>query len=181
MMTLPEKIAAKQPGALDEFYAEYHARIHALALRIVRNEWDAEEVVQDVCWTVHRKADTFRGGAFWPWVYRVTQNSARMLLRKQKRVPTPVDGDVIERMIERHDGSRMLAPPPDRIMAVRETLLEVEEELGRMSDTNRSILNDVCMGASLEATGQVHNLSVGAVKARLHRTRTGLRALRVVA
>jgi hypothetical protein len=53
------RIAERDPRAINEFYRLYRRRILAVALRVVGNEWDAEEVLQDVVWVVFRKVEGF--------------------------------------------------------------------------------------------------------------------------
>ena len=60
--------------------------MHRLALRITGDAQDAEEVVQDVFWSVLRHIDTFRGESLLgSWIYRITANTAYQKLRRAHR------------------------------------------------------------------------------------------------
>jgi RNA polymerase sigma-70 factor (ECF subfamily) len=51
---------------------KYQGRIYNLAISILRNEADAEEITQDVFMTVYQKIDSFKGdSAFFSWIYRI--------------------------------------------------------------------------------------------------------------
>lgn len=79
---LLQKLQAGHEGALAEVAALYGAKIHQLAYRYLRNKEDAEEIVQDVLYKVHRNASAFRGdAALSSWIYRITFNAAMSRLR----------------------------------------------------------------------------------------------------
>lgn len=170
-------LVAKDPAALDTFYGQYRAPILSVARRMVHDEWDAEEVLQDVVWTVFRKADTFRGDTdFWRWVYRVTQNAARMQLRKKKRVPIPCDEKDME-VILNHNAEQQPSLQPERTTLQRLALERIQGELDSLDEVNRELFTSMEVhGSSKEHVAQELGLSVPAVKARLHRIRKALRA-----
>src|SRR5580693_5947197 len=65
-------------------YREYAPRIYAIARRMLGNDADAEDMVQEVLLLVIRKLDTFRGDSqLGTWLHRVTVNAA--LAHRQKR------------------------------------------------------------------------------------------------
>jgi RNA polymerase sigma-70 factor (ECF subfamily) len=71
-----------EEGALAEVAETYGSKIYQLAFRYLRNKEDAEEVVQDVLYKVHRKVGSFRGdAALSSWIYRITFNTAMSRLR----------------------------------------------------------------------------------------------------
>ena len=161
------------PQAIAYFYERFRPRILAVAMRLVQNEWDAEDVLQDVVWTVVRKADTFRGESmFSSWLFRVTQNSAKMLLRKRKRVPVPMTDDALE-LAMGDDATPRIDDVLDQRAAVDRVALAVEQ----LDPLNRTLLLQATVdGASTDEMATSTGLSTLAVKARLHRTRDALRA-----
>src|SRR5712671_3285478 len=71
------RLQGGEEGALAEVFETYGSKIYQLAFRYLRNKEDAEEVVQDVLYKVHRKVGTFRGdAALSSWIYRITFNTA---------------------------------------------------------------------------------------------------------
>lgn len=178
-MTEQELVAALQrrdPGALDEFHRRYRSRIFAVARRIVRDDWDAEEVVQDVCLTIHRKIELFHGtSAFWSWCYRVTENAAKMKVRRYARMAMPVEDDVLATMVQTARGDDGAARPDEAAIG-RQSVDRIVDFLESSDETNRKLylLMDV-EGLSKEDVAERLDLSIPALKARLHRIRYALR------
>ena len=70
--------------AFDALVRRHEQRIFSLALRIVRQRQDAEEVVQQTFLSVVEKIAGFRGEArFATWLTRIATNHALALLRKR--------------------------------------------------------------------------------------------------
>ena len=68
--------------AMNDLADAFGSKIYQLALRYLRNREDAEEVMQDVLFKVHRKVGSFRGdAALSSWIYRITFNAAMSRLR----------------------------------------------------------------------------------------------------
>ncbi len=166
-------LASGDPNAVRYFYMQFRPRILAVAMRLVHNEWDAEDVLQDVVWTVVRKADTFRGEAlFSSWLFRVTQNCAKMLLRKRKRVPVLLADDALEAAMGVDESPRI-----EDVLDQRDAVARMTDAVRQLDPLNRTILLQAGMdGASTDEMATATGLSALAVKARLHRTRQGLRA-----
>jgi RNA polymerase sigma-70 factor (ECF subfamily) len=82
---LVERLRARDHSAVTDLALRYSSRIRQLALRYVRNEEDADEVVQDVLMKVYQKIEAFRGdAALSSWIYRITFNTAMSRLRSDK-------------------------------------------------------------------------------------------------
>lgn len=158
------------------FQSHYRDRIFAVARRIVRDEWDAEEVVQDVFWTVYRKIDLFNGkSAFWSWCYRITENCAKMKVRKYKRYPTPVESDVLQAMSHNVNPDDPNARP-DKQLACEQTKALIQDFLNNSDETNRRIYLAMDVeGLTKEEVAAQLDLTIPALKARLHRIRFALR------
>jgi RNA polymerase sigma-70 factor (ECF subfamily) len=72
------------PLTAEVVFREHAGRVYGVALRVVGNEADAEDVTQEVLLQVVRKLDTFRGeAALTTWLHRVTVNAALALRRRQ--------------------------------------------------------------------------------------------------
>lgn len=78
-----ESICAKDPDALAELYDETSKRLYSLAIGILNDPADAEEVVLDVYQYVWRSAQTFDGrrGTVWSWLTILTRSRAIDRLR----------------------------------------------------------------------------------------------------
>lgn len=83
---LVERTREGDTEAFERLVARYRRRILQLALSFVRNERDAEEVVQDAFLRVHLGLTTFRGtSSFYTWLYRIVVNLAIDARRKPHR------------------------------------------------------------------------------------------------
>jgi RNA polymerase sigma-70 factor (ECF subfamily) len=164
--------------AFDEIVSRYEAKVMNLSLRFTRNEEDAEEVMQDVFTTVYRKIDGFRGqSAFSSWLYRIVVNAAFMKLRKKKQNQTiPMDdlAPAVKQYCIDRDNSTLTHSYG--IAVTRELQEVLQKAIDRLPDQYRAVfvLRDVD-GLSNQETGQILDLSIPAVKSRLHRSRIMLR------
>lgn len=164
------------PDAVRALYQEYRDRIFAVVRPNVKDKWDAEEVTQDVIWKVYTKIDTFRqNSALWSWMYRIAINEARMKTRKYKRHPVPVEDDALTAMInDDTDGEEI--DLPDEKLAFKDVVEIMEEYLEDSKDKNETVYVQMELdGEDKEEVADELDLTVPAVKARLHRMRVGLR------
>ena len=64
--------------AFEEVVEKYEIKAFNLAMRFMRNQEDAEEVVQDVFVTLFKKVKSFQGkSAFSSWLYRIIVNEIK--------------------------------------------------------------------------------------------------------
>ncbi len=84
-LQLVDRLRARDHAAVADLASRYSSRVRHLALRHLRNEEDAEEVVQDVLLKVYQNIERFRGDcALSSWIYRITFNTAMSRLRAAK-------------------------------------------------------------------------------------------------
>ncbi len=169
-------LVAKDPLALERFSKRYRALMYATASKTLRDEGDLEEVVQDVLWTVWRKAHTFRGDSgLSTWVYRVTQNAARMLLRKKRRVPMPMEQDVMDAQLERSRQGEV-SHLPEAVLRGQHVAQHIDAAIAKLPADNRDLFLAMDVrGEDRDAVAERHGLSISALKARLHRVRKAVR------
>jgi RNA polymerase sigma-70 factor (ECF subfamily) len=177
-VALVERFKAGNLVAFEEIISRYDSKVMNLALRFTRNQEDAEEVMQDVFTTVYRKIDGFRGqSAFSSWLYRIVVNAAFMKLRKKKQNQTISMEDlapaVKQYCIERENATTTHSYG---VAVTRELQDVLQRAIDRLPDQYRAVfvLRDVD-GLSNQETGQILDLSIPAVKSRLHRSRIMLR------
>ena len=181
---LIDRIRAGDYSAFEGLVARFERKVYALALKLTGNQADAEEITQDVFLTIYQKLDTFRGESqLSSWIYRVTANASFMKLR-DRRKRAKVDFD--ETMAAADDGTlpRVTTTFPQGDWSGSADVLMERGELGmKLSDAIASLpekfkliflLKDV-QGLSNEEIGDIVNMSVPAVKSRLHRARLFLR------
>ena len=164
--------------SFEEIVERYETKVNNLAMRLTRNSEDAEEVLQDVFITVYRKIAGFEGKAkFSSWLYRITVNAAFMKLRKRRQEQNVSLDEMMPHIQNKATGylSNLSARGDTNALnnEVREAL---ESAIGKLPDDYRAVfvLRDID-GLSNKEVGEILDLSIPAVKSRLHRSRLMLR------
>jgi RNA polymerase sigma-70 factor (ECF subfamily) len=177
----PKPAQASAPPTVEQVFRDYAPRIYSLALRMLGNEADAEDVTQEVLLQLIRKIDTFRGESAFPtWLHRITVNAALAYRRKrasreQHHVRDPLDSFLEE---GRHATPvRNWWVQPDQIAEDRETQRLIEKAIAGLPEIYRDVyvLADV-EGLANSEIAEMLGLSVSAVKSRLHRARLLMRS-----
>jgi RNA polymerase sigma-70 factor (ECF subfamily) len=186
MAEAPDTAPAPPPTA-EQVFRDYAPRIYQIARRLLGNDADAEDVTSDVLLQVVRKLHTFRGDAALPtWLHRVTVNAALALREKRAnrhRRETSADADQLEAadFSRTHDPwkfPRLWAVPPDATALAVEQRKVIEEAIAKLPEPFRDVyvLADV-EGLPNGDIAEMLNMSVPAVKSRLHRARLRMRDL----
>lgn len=175
---LIEQFREGSMDAYEELVGRYESKVYNLAMRFTRNQEDAEEVLQDVFTTIYQKLEGFQGkSAFSSWLYRIIVNAAFMKLRKRRQNNTISIEDlspaVRQVCIERDPAAGNRSDLLSMNKELRETL---EGAINRLPAQYRAVfvLRDVD-GLSNQEVGEILDLSIPAVKSRLHRSRLMLR------
>ena len=156
----------------------YNRRLFRLARSILRDDAEAEDVVQETWVRAFAALDGFRGeSAFATWLTRIALNEA--LGRKRKQRPT-VDW---ESYGENRSQAEILQFPvsamtsdPERKMAQSEIRQVLERSIDELPEGFRSVfVARVVEGMDVEETATLFGLKPETVKTRLHRARTMLR------
>jgi len=173
----------KDRAAFEEIVRRHPGKVYQLALRMVKSEQEALEIVQETFLSAYGKLADFRGEAqLSSWLHRIAANFALMRLRHQRVV------DQVEEPLEGPDG--MFRPDghwdelPAGIWGRRADELALDAELrgkingavDRLPDSYRAVfvLRDI-EGMSYEQIAEALDTTVPAVKSRLHRARLQLR------
>ena len=184
-MTLERELIEKSRGgdaaAFGRLVRRYEDRIYRLAKNVCAGlPAEADDVYQETFIAAFQKLRGFRGDSdLGTWLYRIASNICFMRHRKKKREPfvplldRPHDHD--------EDGGkthqfRDWEPTPDEIAGKKELVEQVSRALSALPVDYRLVLTlrDI-EGLSNEKTAEILNLSVAAVKSRLHRGRLFLR------
>jgi len=172
------RLQAGDQSAYAQLVEEHAGRVYRLALRMLGNESDAEDVLQETFLSAFKSIDHFEArSSLSTWLYRIATNAALMRLRRKEPEQISVDEP-----IEQDDGDLVPRQFFDFCCLPEEDLLrdEARDEMKRAVDelpmTLRSvfILRDI-EGLSTEETADMLNLSESAVKSRLMRARLKLR------
>lgn len=165
---LLERVGRRAPGAFEELVELTGRQVYTLALRLVGDRHEAEDVAQEAYLRVYRSLRSFRGDSrFETWLHRVVANVAINHMRTRSRF-----GELMEE--------------PDTIVRVADVPTEEEapesEELAaalaQLPAAQRVavVLKDV-YGFSAAEIAEKLDTSEGAVKLRLHRGRRNLKNL----
>jgi RNA polymerase sigma-70 factor (ECF subfamily) len=176
--TLVKRLQARDAAALEELLTVHGSRLYGVALQIMRNETDAQEVVQDALITIWQKIDSFEGrSAFSTWLYRVTANAALMKLRKNKRFDRQIsldctgDDDEIPTLQLPSTGDSpgdcaLRGELSGRVQTAIDALPEPYRTTLVLADVDELSMDDIAAAMAV---------TVPAVKSRLHRARLALR------
>lgn len=167
-------VAAARGGdreAFDELVRHTHADTYTLAYRLVGNEEDARDVVQEAYLRAYRGLGRFRGDArFTTWMYRITANCAATYLgrnRRHRHDALPDDESVAD------DDTRRDPQAQADAALLRQHLTTAIAELPA-SLRSVVVLRDV-YDLPHEAIAAELGISESAAKVRLHRARRRLR------
>lgn len=175
---LVTRLQAGDQSAYAQLVEENANRIYRLALRMVGNEADAEDVLQETFLSAFKSIDRFQERAsLSTWLYRIATNAALMRLRRKEPVQVSVDEP-----IESDDGDQIprqffdFCCLPEESLMREEAQAEMKRAIDELSPTLRSVfvLRDI-EGLSTQETADALDLSVSAVKSRLMRARLSLR------
>ena len=184
---LIERVKVSDHEAFEALFHRYLSTVYRQAIWLLGDQAEAEEVVQEVFLKVYERAHTFRGhSAFSTWLYRITINAALTKLRRRKRSQAVSLDDFLPRFGE--DGHHLQRPVVDWSKDLEERLAAEEihqlllQALDQLPPRDRTVvvLSDL-EGHPDREIGAALGLSVGAVKARLHRSRLFLRGKLAVA
>ena len=166
--------------AFDKIVELYQKKIYALSFNLTRNAMDAQDVTQEVLLTLFRKINTFQGkSAFSSWVYRITLNASYMKLRSKKK-----DQSIsLDDLLPTYNGAGFQqekiqdwSENTESLLFTNETKSVIQKATDQLPEKEKVVflLRDV-EGLSTEKVSEILELTIPAVKSRLHRARLFLR------
>lgn len=176
------RLRRKDPAAFEALARAHGPRLLAVARRLLRNEEDARDAVQDAFLGALRSLEAFEGQArVSTWLHRIVVNAALMKLRSRRRRPEePIEALLPAFLEDGHHAAHPAEWRPDAeaLLAERETREFVRASIDRLPESYRTvlILRDVEELDTAECA-RLLGLTGGAVKIRLHRARQALRSL----
>jgi RNA polymerase sigma-70 factor (ECF subfamily) len=154
------------------------AQVRRRIFRMVRNQQDAEDVLQDSLLRAYLHLNQFRGASsFSSWLHRIAINSAMMLLRKRK-VHAVISFDRHEDDPSSWDAWDVpdRSPNPEQIYAKRQVLEGLSNAVEHLPSFFRGVIDEFYDGeCSVQETADAVGISVAATKSRLVRARLMLR------
>lgn len=122
-------IARGDSHALELLYDRYASVIYRMALRMLRNREQAEDVVQEVFWRVWRRSASFESqrGRVTQWLFGIAHNLCIDELRRQRARPTPVyedvDHPIIQQLVDESSDVPEAAMAAERRKTIRDALV----------------------------------------------------------
>ncbi len=175
-------LRAGSPAAYEEAVRRYSPRMLATAKRILGNEDDAQDAVQDAFLSAFRSLDSFEEHArLATWLHRIAVNAALMRLRKRRAHPERSISELLPRFAGDGHQAEPAAPweaAAERTLEQKETRDFIRRAIEQLPENYRTVLllRDI-EGLDTEETARVLNTTPNAVKIRLHRARAALRTL----
>lgn len=172
-MTLVRRALAREAEACRTIIKANNQRLYRIARGVVRNDAEAEDIVQEAYLRAFANLSTFRGGSsLSTWLSRIVINEAIGRLRKRRRMvamPDNPEAQIIRFPLNPSDD-------PERTMAQRQILALVERATDSLPDVYRTVfVARVIEGFSMEETADLLGLRPETVKTRLHRARALVR------
>jgi RNA polymerase sigma-70 factor (ECF subfamily) len=173
-------------AAYDILVREYGGAMLAVARRLLRNDEDAREAVQEAFLQAFRAIGHFRVEArLSTWLHRIVVNAALMRHRTASRRPEVMIDDLLPQFAaDGHHASEVDSLPAtaETLLVNAETRAQVRACVAQLPDQFRAVvvLRDL-EELSTSETARVLGISENAVKIRLHRARMALRTLLIAA
>jgi RNA polymerase sigma-70 factor, ECF subfamily len=174
-LALLEKARAGDPAAVNALLEQHERSIYRFGLRMCGNEDAAREVLQETLLAAFRNLGAFRGeAALSTWLYQIARSFCIKQRRRSEGEPA------ITERVETSIAARNIAQPasgPDERAHARQMAQLIQAAMQSLPPEAREVLvlRDV-EGLSAEEAAQVLDLSVPALKSRLHRARLSLSA-----
>lgn len=169
---LLERSLAGDDEALRELVRLYHDRAYRFGRRVCRDGYDADDAVQTAFIILARRPDVRISDGVLSWLYTVIRNACTAMLRP-----------IARRLREPLSDSREALDVPDAALTAEaalerfELVSEVHRAIAALDADARAVLvlRDI-EGLSGQETAARLQLSLAAMKTRLHRARLAVRA-----
>ena len=168
-LTLVESLRRGEPDAFERFVLAYQHRVFSIALRMLGDRGEAEEVGQEVFLRVHRSIRGFRGEAkLSTWLYAITSRLCLNRLKSPSRARRFGETALV-RMASDH-------PNPGAAFEASEVEAALHRAIAELADEQRIVvvLRDL-HGLAYEEIAAALELPLNTVRSRLHRARMELR------
>lgn len=162
-----EKVLEGQTNYFSYIVERYQEIVFSIALKVLKNREDAEEMAQESFIKAYKSLHTFQGKAkFSTWLYRITYNTCISETRKKKQYfPSTDEVQISEEAEEMNlDG----VPEENREKVVKAALEKLPE------DEYTLVLLYYFEDQSIEEISKVTGLSESNTKVKLHRARKKL-------
>src|SRR3982751_4680411 len=171
-LALVERCRRGDLAAFEELYRAHAGKLFSVACRMLGNPTDAEDVLQEIFLSAHRKLDGFRGdAALGTWLYRLATNHCLDYLRSRAARTS--------QLTDALDDERGYSEPDRGGLAERSiTKMDLERALAQLPDGCRAafVLHDV-QGLEHREVADALGIAEGTSKSQVHKARLRLRSL----
>lgn len=175
-------IKKSQKGDVDAFEAlisDNTRFVYNIALKMLKNKEDAEDLSQEALIKVYKNIDSFNmDSSFKTWMYRIVVNTCLDHMRKNKTTVVSIDKPIKTEHNEFQVDLEDKRPTPEEIFERKETQKLIISALNQLDDSFKTaiILRDI-NDFSYEEISDILTCSMGTVKSRISRGRQKLREI----
>lgn len=168
---LVERARAGERAAFDLLVERYQRRLLRLVLRLLRDQAEAEDVVQETFLRAYRALPRFRGeAAFFTWLYRIAVNGARNAIARRRL----------------RSGAHGMAPvqvpaplpeigTPESMLLSKQVMRAIDAALEALPlELRTAIVLREIEGLSYEEIAQIMECPLGTVRSRIFRAREAI-------
>jgi RNA polymerase sigma-70 factor (ECF subfamily) len=169
------RIAGRDASAVGELYDRHSRVLFALICRILRDEGESEDVLQEVFLRVWDKAESYDPvlGSPTAWLVRIARNRAIDRIRARQARPASQSADETLNVVPADEQG---TPDPERSAALSEEQRAIAEALSRIPPEQRILIEQAFFqGYTQSELAAKFQLPLGTVKTRI---RTGMIAMR---
>lgn len=165
-----DKVLQGDTNAFAYLINKYKNMAYTLAIKVVKNHEDAEEVAQDSFLKAYEKLGSFQGNSkFSTWLYTIIYRNAITKIRKKKVTTSDIDDYVMDNYSEGHDFPQIEA------IKNGEQQKYVREAIDRLPEKDALLITLFYMNeSSIEEIEQITNLTQSNIKVILFRARKKL-------
>ena len=165
-----DKILQGETNAFAVLVDRYKDMIFTLALKMVRNREEAEEVAQDTFIKIYNSLNKFKGDSkFSTWIYKIAYNTCLDRLKKNKKEENNISIDEFSaHLIKTMDNALSALEDKERKQTIQNCLNLLP------SDENFLLTLFYFEDQSLEEIGKIMNINANNVKVKLFRSRQKL-------
>lgn len=166
--------------AFEQLIENYQTKVFNIALRIIGNYDDANDLAQEVFLRVYKSIKSFKGeSSFSTWIYKITKNVCLDEIRKRRNKNViSLDEEIklnsgeVTRQVESSDDT------PDVALEKSEMKDLINKAISELSDEHRVVivLRDI-QGFSYEEIAKIIDCPEGTVKSRINRARKALKKI----
>lgn len=174
---LVEKAQRGDKRAFGILVEKYHKKLTRLLSRMVRDQSEIEDIVQDSFVKAYRAINNFRGdSAFYTWLYRIGINTAKNHLVSLGRRPKAMNEVEIADVENFEDGDELRSiETPESTMMTKEIVATVNDTIEGLPDELKEAISLREMdGLSYEEIAELMQCPIGTVRSRIFRAREAI-------